>query len=163
MPRPPCRSPNRSFVSPADKTPAVPLAESLLSFFFDALPAAPLAEWLVSFSFRRLARRATRCINRLFLLTPRCPSRCLLIRSFLSPADETPAAPLAASLVSFSRRRHASGATRCIARFFVWLTPCLRRRSVYRSFVAPVNFRPAAESCQFRVGIEKGYPKVSRR
>jgi hypothetical protein len=87
---PPCRSLYRSFLSPTD-----------------ALPAAPLAESLVCFSFRRLARRAARCIARLFLLTTPRPPRRLLNRSFVSPADATPAAPLTESLVSLSFRRLA--------------------------------------------------------
>jgi hypothetical protein len=76
----------------------------------DVLPAAPLPESPVSLSRRRLARRAARGIARSFLLPTSGPPRPSLNRSFLFLADTLPAAPLAASLVSFSCRRLARSA-----------------------------------------------------
>jgi hypothetical protein len=73
----------RSFLSPADVLPAIPLDVSLLSC-----------------SRRRLARRAAPCIACFFLLPTSCPPYRLLNRSFLSLADVMPAAPLAASGVT---------------------------------------------------------------
>jgi hypothetical protein len=84
---------NRRFLSPADDTHAVPLAESL-----------------VSFSRRSLARHGARCVTCLFLLTMSYPPRRSLNRSFLSLADALPGAPLVVSFVCFSRRRIDRGA-----------------------------------------------------
>jgi hypothetical protein len=127
---PPRRSLHCLFRSLLDVLPAAPLAALRVSFscrplapprrslhrsflsLVDVLPAAPLAESLVSFSCRRHARRAARSVARFFLLSTSCPPRRSLNRSFLSLVDATPAAPLAASLVSVSCRRVA----RCAAR-----------------------------------------------
>jgi hypothetical protein len=84
------------------------------------LPAAPLAVSLVSFPRRRLPRRVARCIDRSF--SCQCLAR----------------APFAASLVSLSCRRLAHRAARCIARFFLLLTSCPPRRSLYRLFLSLV-------------------------
>jgi hypothetical protein len=68
------------------------------------------------------------------------PTTCLqcrsLHRSFLSVADDLPAALLAASLVSFSRRRLARYVARCIPRFFLLPTTCPPCRSLHRSFLS---------------------------
>jgi hypothetical protein len=160
----------RFFLSP---TAFPPLRSQRCVFLslVEVLPAVPLAVSLVSFSCRRLGRRAARCIAcfvhslrscprrhsqyRSFLsladdlpaapLTASpCPPCRSLHRSFLSPADATPAALLAASLVSFSRRRHARRATRCIARFFLPRTTRTPRRLLNRSFHSLFDALPAA-------------------
>jgi hypothetical protein len=102
-----------------------------------------LDESFVSFSCRRLARRAARCITCVFLFTTTCLLRRLLNCPFVSPADNMPAVPLTESLVSFSRRRHTRRAARCIARFFLFSTPCPSRRSLNRSFLSPADNTPA--------------------
>jgi hypothetical protein len=79
------------------------LYRSILSLA-DDLPAVPLPASLVSFCCRRLACRAARCISRFFLSPTSCPLRRPLHRTFLSIADDLPAVPIAASLVSFSSR-----------------------------------------------------------
>jgi hypothetical protein len=106
------RALNRSFLSLADDLPAVPLAGSLVAstrrrlarraarciarlFLLTTLPAAPFAVSLLALSRRRLARRAARGIARFFRLPTTCPPCRLLNHSFLSPAGNTPAAPLA--------------------------------------------------------------------
>jgi hypothetical protein len=168
----------RSFLSPADATSAAQLAASLVSFsrrrqacratrfiarFFlyptpcsprhslhrsflslaDALPAVPLAASLVSFTRRRHAR-AARCIAAFFLFPTSCRPCRSLYRSLLSLGDTLPVAPLAESLVPFSRRRHARSAARYTARFFLFSTPCPPRRSLNRSFLSPADDTPAA-------------------
>jgi hypothetical protein len=108
------------------------------------LPAAPLAASLVSFSCQRLARRAVRCIVGFFLSSMFYPPRRSLHRSFLSLANDLSAAPLAASLVSFSSRRLARRAVRCIVGFFLSSMFCPQRRSLHRSFLSLANVLPAA-------------------
>jgi hypothetical protein len=110
----------------------------------DHLPAAPLAASLVSFTRQGLARRAARCIARFFLLPTTCPPCCSLNRSFLSLADDLPAAPLAASLVLFTRSGLPRRAARCIARFFHLPTSCPLCRSLYRLFFPLVDDLPPA-------------------
>jgi hypothetical protein len=112
---------NRRFLSHADNTASVPLAESLISF-----------------SCRRLARFAARCIPHLFLLTTSYQSRRSQNRSFLGPAEDTPTAPLGLSLVSFSFRPLARRAARYIARFFLLpiLFPLFRQLNCSVLFVA---------------------------
>jgi hypothetical protein len=100
----------------------------------DALPATPLAASLDSFTRRCHARRAARCIARFFRWSTSCPPRRSLRRSFLSLVDVLPAAPLAASFVSFARRYLARRPARCIARFFLLPTCCPPHRSLYRLF-----------------------------
>jgi hypothetical protein len=127
---PPCRSLRRSFLSHAVVFPAAPLAASLLCF-----------------SSRRLARRAARCIARLFLLPTPCPPRRSLNRCFVSLDDALPSAPLAESLVSFSRGRHARRAARSIAHLFLLPTSCPSRRWLHRSFfLLPARLPP----CRFK-------------
>jgi hypothetical protein len=116
--------------------PAAPLTESMFLSAADNMRAAPLAESLISFSCGRLARRAAYWIARFFLPPTTHPPCRLLNRSFLSPADDTPAAPLTESLVSSSRRRHARRAAYWIARFFLPPTTRPPRRLMNRSFLA---------------------------
>jgi hypothetical protein len=159
-PRLPRRSLHRSFLSLTDALAAAPFAASVLSFsrprlpcrslhlsflsHADVLPAASLAVSLVSFAYRRHVCRAAPCISRFFLVpTPRLPRR-TLHRSILSLHDALAAAPLAASLVSFSCRRVGRRAARCISRFFLLPTPRLPRRSLdpSRFFLFPTRWPP---------------------
>jgi hypothetical protein len=119
----PRRSLHCPFRYAADATPAAPLAASLVSFSCRRPLAPPLAISLVFLTGQPLAYGAARCIAPFFLPpTPRSPHRSLS-RLFFSPANLLPAAPLAESLVSFSRRRHAGHATRCITRFCLQPSP----------------------------------------
>jgi hypothetical protein len=102
-----------------------PLRSSLDRSFLSlvaVLPTVAVTGSYVSFSWRRVARCSvtrTRCIVRFFLLPPTYSLHCSFVSRahvfpvaplpvwlILSPADDTPAALLAKSLVSFSRRRH---------------------------------------------------------
>jgi thiol-disulfide isomerase/thioredoxin len=64
--------------------------------------------------------------------------------SFLSPADATPAALLAESLVSFSFRRLARRAARYIARFFLLPILCPLFRQLNCSFLFVADFLSVA-------------------
>jgi hypothetical protein len=132
----------RFFLSTMPRSPRRSLHRSFLSLA-DVLTTAPLAASFVSFSGRRLARRTARCRACFFLLLTSCPPRRSLHRSFLSPSDVLPAAPLAESLVSFSGRRLARRAARSLRRSFL-LTSCPPRRSLHRSFLSLVDVLPAA-------------------
>jgi hypothetical protein len=132
----PRRSLNRVFLSRADDTPAVPLAESL-----------------VSFSVRSLSRLAARCIAGFVLLLTCCPRRRSLICLFLSPADNTPTVPLAESLVPFSYRRRARRAACSIAHFFIFFTTCPLRRSPNRAFLSPADDTPVAPLAESLVSL----------
>jgi hypothetical protein len=124
---PPRRSLTRSFLSLAD-----------------VLPAAPLVVSPVFFTRRRLSHRAAVCIARFFLLPMTYPPRRSLHHSFVSLADFLPAVPLVAYLVSFTRRRLARRAARCVTRFFLLLTSCAPRLSLHRSFLSLADTLPAA-------------------
>jgi hypothetical protein len=93
---------NRPFLSPADDTPAAPLAESPFLSPADNTPAALLAESLVSFSFHRVGRRAARYVARFFLLPMLCPLFRQLNCSFLFVVDFLFVAPVAFSVVLLS-------------------------------------------------------------
>lgn len=80
-------------------------------------------------------------ITRFFLSLAACPPRRWLHRFFLSLVDILPAAPLAVSRVSFTRRRFAHRTARCIARFFfVEVLPV----SLYCLLVSLIDVLPAA-------------------
>jgi hypothetical protein len=72
------------------------------------------------------------------------PPRRSLHRSFVSLAEDMTAAPLAASLVSFSSGRLARGAARCNGRFIFLSTSFPPRRSQHRSFLSLADVSPAA-------------------
>jgi hypothetical protein len=130
---------NRSFVSPADATPAAPLTASLVLSLVDILSAALFAASLVSFSRRRHARRGGHCIALFFLLTTPWPPGCSLHRSFLSLADVLHALSLAESLLSLTCRCLARGAAHCNSCFVLLSTSCPWRRSPHHLFPSLVD------------------------
>jgi hypothetical protein len=104
MPYPWCRWLYRSFLSPADNMSAAMLTEPLVFSLADDLSATPLAATVVSF-FRSLTTfRPCHLLNRPFLsLADSLPPYRELHRSFLTRSDDIRVAPIAVSLVSFSR------------------------------------------------------------
>jgi hypothetical protein len=77
-------------------------------------------------------------------LSTSCPLLRSLHRLILSVVDVLPAAPLAASLVSFPRRRLARCSAPCIARLFLVHTSASPpRRSRNPSFLSVVEVFPA--------------------
>jgi hypothetical protein len=141
---PPCRSLCRLF-------------RSLL----EVLPAAPLSESLVSFSCRRLARRAAHYSTCFVLCWRSYPPRRSRNRSILSHTDVLPAAPLAASLVSFTCPPLASRAARCFSCFFLLSLSCQPRRSLNRLFPSLADDLSAAPLAALAVsftsrGVSRG-------
>jgi hypothetical protein len=149
---PPCRLLYRSIFSPVYRLHAAALAESHLP----TTPVVPLAVSVVLFSSGCHARRAARCVACFFVMLSSSPPRRSLHRPLRiavyhlraeppaeslvsSPADDTPAAPLAASLICFSCRRLGRRAAHWNARFFLISVSYLLLRSLNRTLPSLVG------------------------
>jgi hypothetical protein len=109
---PPRSSVDRLFLSLVNDLADVPLAESLVSFACRRL-AHRAAHWIACFFPPSTSCSPRRSPNHLFLrLLTACPARRSLHRLFVLLVNVLPAASLAASLVSFTRRRLARRAAR---------------------------------------------------
>jgi hypothetical protein len=136
---------DRLFVCLVEVSPPTLLAESLVSSLVDGLPAVTLAASFVFCTHWYLARPAARCIAYFFHSSTSCPPpRCWLHRLFVLLVNVLPAASLAASLVSFLRRRLACRATHCVAHFSWLSTSCPLRCLLDRLFLSLVDLFSAA-------------------
>jgi hypothetical protein len=146
---PPRRSRYRSFLLP---TICTPRARCITRFFQSSTTFPPRRSRCRS--FLSLADACPAHFIPCFLyLSMTCPPCRSLHRSFLSLADDIPAVPLAASLVSFSCRRLACRAARCITRFSLLPTSCPPCRSLHRSFFSLADVLPAAPLAELLVAF----------